>query len=90
MPSSCSPGREDRVDTPTTDWLTLLKALPTREDLTQVTSALHASIIADLQRMRTDKQGMADRMARVEADLDVLMTAQTSTTAAQKHQTVQL
>ncbi|CAH2275933.1 Hypothetical predicted protein [Pelobates cultripes] len=92
-PSQGSPGREEHMEPsepPPEDWMTLLRALPTKADLNQVTSALHASIRADLQMMRADLQGMADRMARVEADHNTLTAAQTAAASTQKRQTAQL
>ncbi|CAH2302014.1 Hypothetical predicted protein [Pelobates cultripes] len=77
-PHSLSPGRDDQ-GTPPADWLTLLRALPTRADLTQATTALQTSI-----------QGMADRMAQIEADHDSLTAAKAAQAASHSRQTAQM
>ncbi|CAH2219308.1 Hypothetical predicted protein [Pelobates cultripes] len=89
-PHSLSPGRDDSRETPPADWLALLRALSTRADLTQATSALQTSIRADLQLMRADIQGMADCMAQIEADHDSLTAAQAAQVASHSKQTAQM
>ncbi|CAH2307038.1 Hypothetical predicted protein [Pelobates cultripes] len=89
-PHSLSPGRDDQGETPPADWLTLLRTLPTRADLTQATTADQTSIKVDLQLMRADMQGMADRMAQIEADHDSLTAAQAAHAASHSRQTAQM
>ncbi|CAH2273249.1 Hypothetical predicted protein [Pelobates cultripes] len=67
MPRSTSPGQEEPPALPPPDWLAFLKALPTRADLEEATSTLHASLRADLQLMRSDLQGIVDRITQVTA-----------------------
>ncbi|CAH2325073.1 Hypothetical predicted protein [Pelobates cultripes] len=89
-PNSYSPEREEHAAAPPADWLSLLKALPTWADLTNATTALQTSIRADLQLMRADIQGMADRMAQIEADHDTLTATQATQAANQAQQMTQM
>uniref|UniRef100_A0A8C5PJY0 Uncharacterized protein n=1 Tax=Leptobrachium leishanense TaxID=445787 RepID=A0A8C5PJY0_9ANUR len=77
-------GQMQAADGP--DWATLLARLPTKEDLREA----NATIMAELQQVRGDLQGLHTKIHAVEATCDALNLQQSATSTKLDSQTEQL
>uniref|UniRef100_A0A8C5QH07 Uncharacterized protein n=1 Tax=Leptobrachium leishanense TaxID=445787 RepID=A0A8C5QH07_9ANUR len=90
-PSGSETGRAGERWDPPPDLHTLLRSLPTREDLATSTAGLQTSLLAEIRGLRDDLNGLQDRIAQVEVSQarQQKISATHDTALATQHDAVQ-